>query len=172
MKTTELLQHLKPYVLGWISTTGGGSGPYAPTPHDLDSAHHTGSLSDSQAPQFLMTDGTRQLVGNLSVGAGVTIDGVDLSVLDGDFATFKDKILALPVTFTDDGVRWITLRGDELTFSWTGPLVKNGEASALQNQHHIENVYCTTEFPAPMMDIRYGGVGMRLAFDETEPQDG
>lgn len=79
MKTTELLKQIKPYVLGWITLSGGGSGPYAPTPHDLNSAHHSGSLADSQATQFLKTDGSRQLTGNLSVAAGVTVDGVDIS---------------------------------------------------------------------------------------------
>ena len=78
-KYAELFQHLKVYILDLIGTVGGGSGPYAPSPHGLLSSHHTGNLADSQAPQFLKTDGSRQLIGNLSVVDGITIDGVDIS---------------------------------------------------------------------------------------------
>jgi hypothetical protein len=41
---------------------------------------HTGQLDDSQALQFLKTDGSRGLTGDLTVSAFVTIDGVDLDV--------------------------------------------------------------------------------------------
>ena len=44
---------------------------------------HSGTLLDAQAPQFLKTDGTRELTGNLSVAAGITIDGVDISAFKG-----------------------------------------------------------------------------------------
>jgi len=84
MRITELVQQLKPFVIRWISELGGSPGPYAPSPHDLASAHHTGSLADSQATQFLKTDGTRALTGNLAVNAGVTIDGVDISAHAAD----------------------------------------------------------------------------------------
>ena len=53
---------------------GGGS-----LSHALNGPLHTGTLDDGQAPQFLKTDGTRTLLGNLAVGAGFTLDGVDLS---------------------------------------------------------------------------------------------
>lgn len=45
---------------------------------DLD---HFGTLDDSQAPQFLLTNGSRMLTGNLAVADGVTIDGADISEL-------------------------------------------------------------------------------------------
>lgn len=48
------------------------------TAHDLSGALHTGTLADGQAPQFLKTDGSRSLLGNLAVGSGITIDGVDI----------------------------------------------------------------------------------------------
>jgi len=81
LRIGELFAKLKPRILDLINAVGGGAGPFAPTPHDLSSGHHTGSLADAQAPQFLKTDGSRQLVGNLSVAENITIDGVDLSVL-------------------------------------------------------------------------------------------
>lgn len=49
------------------------------TAHALNGVYHTGTLDDAQAPQFLKTDGSRNLTGNLTVAASVTIDGVDLS---------------------------------------------------------------------------------------------
>lgn len=94
MKVTEVLKEIKPFILGWISESGGGAGPYAPSPHDLDSAHHSGSLADTQAPQFLKTDGSRQLTGNQTVAAGVTFDGVDVSVLGSDFSTHQTATAA------------------------------------------------------------------------------
>lgn len=48
--------------------------------HAISGVYHTGTLTDAQAPQFLKLDGTRPLTGNLSVTAGITIDGVDVSV--------------------------------------------------------------------------------------------
>ena len=56
-------------------STGGGGGSGATSFSQL-----AGTISDGQAPQFLKTDGSRALLGNLSVTDGVTIDGVDLSV--------------------------------------------------------------------------------------------
>lgn len=80
---TDLAARLKPFMMRWIDEAGGGAGG-APSPHDLDSAHHGGSLADSQATQFLKTDGTRTLTGNLTVSASVTIDGVDISAHEAD----------------------------------------------------------------------------------------
>ena len=61
--------------------TGSGGGMEV---HDLNSVWHTGTLADSQAPQFLKLDGSRQLTGNLSVAASVTIDGIDISAHAAD----------------------------------------------------------------------------------------
>ena len=59
----------------------------APSPHGLNSSHHTGTLADSQAPQFLKTDGSRELTGDLAVSSGVTVDGVDISVFYNNYQT-------------------------------------------------------------------------------------
>lgn len=56
-------------------STGGGGGSGGVTSF----AQLAGTISDGQAPQFLKIDGSRALLGNLSVTDGVTIDGVDLS---------------------------------------------------------------------------------------------
>lgn len=85
MKLSELAKELVPYVLRMVNDVTGGPGPYAPSPHNLASSHHTGSISDAQAPQFLKTDGSRGLVGDLPVADGVKVDGVDVSGLKLDF---------------------------------------------------------------------------------------
>lgn len=84
---SKLAAMLKPYILDLIGAATGGVESFAPSPHDLSSSHHSGSILDAQAPQFLKTDGSRQLLGNLGVATGITVDGVDISVLKGDFDT-------------------------------------------------------------------------------------
>ena len=86
-KISQLAQDLKPYILPWIAAAnrgGGSSSGGSVAAHDF--SLHTGTIADAQAPQFLLRDGTRSLTGNLSVTAGVTIDGVDISahVLDAN----------------------------------------------------------------------------------------
>lgn len=81
----KIFNEIRPYILGLVSTAGGGSGPYAPTPHDLNGLHHSGTLDPSQYPGALLADGSRNLTGNLGVTAGVTIDGVDLSALAAEY---------------------------------------------------------------------------------------
>ena len=80
----DILSKIKPYVMGWIGEVKTGA---AIGSHELSGSLHTGSLSDAQAPQFLKTDGSRQLIGNLVVAEGITIDGVDLSVFKAAYDT-------------------------------------------------------------------------------------
>jgi hypothetical protein len=82
---TELYRQLRPLILRDVGAGLGGraaaiSGDGTiPDPHALSGSHHSGTLTDDLAPQFLKTDGSRALTGNLAVDAGRTIDGVDIS---------------------------------------------------------------------------------------------
>ncbi|MDI6769732.1 MAG: hypothetical protein QMD04_08655, partial [Anaerolineales bacterium] len=78
----DILSKIKPYVMGWIGEVNTGA---AIGSHELSGTLHTGSLADAQAPQFLKTDGSRQLIGNLTVAEGITIDGVDLSAFKASY---------------------------------------------------------------------------------------
>ena len=69
-------------------STGGGGGA-------TDHGGLTG-LTDDDHPQYLLTNGSRTLTGNLAVAPGVTIDGVDLSALPGGHS---------PVTPYNFGIR-------------------------------------------------------------------
>lgn len=79
----ETWRTLKPFVAGLIDdkiadvTSSSG---VAVAAHDLGGSRHTGTLNSSQAPQFLLRDGSRSLTGNLAVGSTITIDGVDIDV--------------------------------------------------------------------------------------------
>lgn len=85
-------KRLEPFLnLPRKATTGAGSGGTG-TVHVLAGGLHTGELDNSQAPQFLLLDGSRALTGNLSVSAGVTIDGVDLSVHAADPNAHHDAV--------------------------------------------------------------------------------
>jgi hypothetical protein len=81
--TETIVAKIKPYVLGWIQDAQAA----AIGAHDLGGKLHTGTILDSQAPQFVKTDGSRTLIGNLAVADGITIDGVDISVLASSYAT-------------------------------------------------------------------------------------
>ena len=84
------------------------------------------------------------------------------TALDGTFAEFQEKILALKVTFAGLAVEWQTLRGDSLAFNWEGPLLLNGQEQTLQGTKHFENPYCTADLPAKQMEIKFNLYQLRL----------
>ena len=89
------------------------------------------------------------------------------AALDGDFAAFQEKILALDVAFDGLAVQANTLRGDTLAFGWEGALLRNGEAEPITGFRHYENPYCVAEqCPVKEMYIGYGEQAMRLKFEE------
>jgi hypothetical protein len=61
------------------AAAGYGGGGASVDEHDIGGSKHKGQLRDDQAPQFLKRDGTRSITGNLAMGVGVTIDGMDPS---------------------------------------------------------------------------------------------
>ena len=75
---------------GGITMVGASSQPdnldHAPFLHALSGENHTGTLADIQAPQFLKTDGSRMLTGDLGVTPGATIDGYDVSAIGASIA--------------------------------------------------------------------------------------
>lgn len=86
----ELYPALKPLIIGLINevlaatgTTAGSAG--AVSTHDLSGSAHSGTLGIAYVPDALDRNGSRPLVGNLVVGDGITVDGVDISALDGEF---------------------------------------------------------------------------------------
>jgi hypothetical protein len=86
-KLSQLAQELKPYIKQWIaeaSSLGGNGSTPTVGAHDLGGALHRGTLLSSQAPQFLLADGSRPITGSIAVNDGKTVDGVDISVHAAD----------------------------------------------------------------------------------------
>jgi hypothetical protein len=86
------------------------------------------------------------------------------AALDGDFAAFQEKILALNIAFDDLSVRCGTLRGETLAFGWQGPLLRNGQEQPLTGFKHYDNPYCVADWPASQLEIRYRDQIVRLNF--------
>jgi hypothetical protein len=86
------------------------------------------------------------------------------AALDGDFATFQEKIEKLDIVFEGLAVTCPNLRGEVLSFAWQGPVLLNGEEIPLAAYKHYENPYCTADFPCTQMEIRQGEYLLRLDF--------
>ncbi len=84
------------------------------------------------------------------------------AALDGTFAEFQEKVLALDVTFEDLSVKWETLRGETLAFGWEGPLQRDGEEEPITGFDHYQGPYGFAEMPAEEMIIMFGEQAMRL----------
>jgi hypothetical protein len=82
--------------------------------------------------------------------------------LDFSFERFKKKVQKMKIEWQDLSVRCKTLRGEQLSFAWQGPLAVNGEVQSLTGFKHVENPYCVAEFPAAQMDLTINGTTMRL----------
>jgi hypothetical protein len=87
------------------------------------------------------------------------------AALDGDFSSFQEKILALPVKFADAHVRFTTLRGEILSFGWQGPFLRDEIEQPLSGFDHYENPFAASEFPSRQMEVRYGDGLLRLNFE-------
>jgi len=83
---------------------------------------------------------------------------------DGSFAEFRRKVNALEVEFGPLSVLCATLRGETLTFGWTGPLLVDGEAQSIGGFRHYENPYCEVELGATQMEVVRGEDAIRLHF--------
>jgi hypothetical protein len=84
--------------------------------------------------------------------------------LDGDFAAFQEKILALEINFNDDMVHCKTLRGETLAFGWSGPLLCDGKEVPLSGFPHYNHPFGTAEMPCNSMEIRFNEDLLKLDF--------
>lgn len=75
---------------GSNNVSGGNSGGSSITysggslsAHALNGPYHTGTLDATQAPWAFAVDGSRAMTGSITLGAGLTVDGIDVSVFGG-----------------------------------------------------------------------------------------
>ena len=95
------------------------------------------------------------------------------TALDGDFSTFQEKVLALPVAFEGQSVRSATLRGEVLSFGWQGPFLRETQPEGQQELPlsgfaHYENLFVTAAYPGMQMEIQFGESLMRLDFGSAD----
>jgi len=91
------------------------------------------------------------------------------AALDGDFASFQQKVLAAPLHVDGQQVRWETIRGEVLTFGWEAPLTVNGEEQPLHGFLHFDNPFTQVPLPCEKMEVRTEDYLLRLDFgDEVE----
>lgn len=89
------------------------------------------------------------------------------AALDGDFTSFQDKVLSLPLRHEGLWVAFDTPQGDRLSFGSSQPFLLNGEEVALDNFPHYENRYSITSLNSSQMDIVFGESVLRLDFTGT-----
>lgn len=135
LRTEELAAQLKPYVIKWMQnmvlqdTIGR---------HELGGSLHTGQINDSQAPQFLKTDGSRALSGDLAVSEFATIDGVDLDVFlaSFDLHTLDPDAHHEPVTIVDTESIDLSLSGQQLSAVVIPGGIDHGAIGGLGDDDH------------------------------------
>ncbi|MBX3010586.1 MAG: hypothetical protein KF832_03725 [Caldilineaceae bacterium] len=86
------------------------------------------------------------------------------SAVDGTFADFQAKILALPITLAGAQPQVTTLREDTLTLDWAGPFTVNGDAQPLPYAQHYDSPFCVSTLGAEVMEIRAWQQAMQLDF--------
>jgi hypothetical protein len=97
-------------------------------------------------------------------GSGIWLCHMGRAAQDGDFKTFKEKVIALDATFEGTRVSCATLRGERLAFGWEGPFLRDGLEQALSGFAHYENPYTTAGYPCSEMEIQADGSILRLDF--------
>jgi hypothetical protein len=122
------------------------------------------AITASQGMQFI-TDGDSAYRELRSYGShNVWLCHMGRATLDGTFAEFQEKILALDITFEELAIRCATLRGETLAFGWEGPLLRDGKKEPISDFKHYENLYCVADLPAEKMEIRHRDQAIRLNF--------
>jgi hypothetical protein len=83
---------------------------------------------------------------------------------DGEFKDFCDAVRAHQVELDGADIKWKTMRGDQLGFAWSGPLLVNEQEQPLSFPKRFEGPFVDALFPAETMDVAYGEQLMRLSF--------
>ena len=94
------------------------------------------------------------------------------AAVDGDFAEFQAKILALDITFEPLAVHATTLRGESIDFGWSGPLLVNELEQPLHNFRHYDTPFAVCELGAEIMEIRAWQGAMQLDFRQQTVDGG
>jgi hypothetical protein len=149
---------------GWAFARKGGGAPA-----DTERAAAYLALYASQGFE-LMTRGHAAYRELRSYGAhNVWLCQVGRAAVDGSFQAFQEKVLSTGVVVEDLAVCCASLRGQQLSFDWEGPLLVDGQVQSLSGFPHYDNPYCTSEIGDRSMAIRYGDWMLELDLGQPEP---
>jgi hypothetical protein len=87
---------------------------------------------------------------------------VGSAALDGDFATFQQRVMAQAPQVNALDVTWQTPQGKHLAFGWEGALRVNDVPENWDDYPHYENAYTQTALDAGQMTIQYGDLSLTL----------
>jgi hypothetical protein len=90
--------------------------------------------------------------------------------LDDSFDHFQKRVLGADLAFDDLTVRYTSLRGETISFGWTGPLQVNGENQPLDNFKHYDGPFAAAEWPASILAIGYDKELLRLNLEVEASQ--
>jgi hypothetical protein len=98
-----------------------------------------------------------------SKGAGEAwLCHVGSASLDGDFAQFRQKVMAHSPELKSGLLHWRNPQGQDLAFGWHGALMLNGQAVSWEDFPHYQNLYTDTPMNAKTMTIRHKGSSLTL----------
>jgi hypothetical protein len=98
-----------------------------------------------------------------SQGRGeVWICHVGRAALDGDFTSFRQRVMAHSPHNDGLQVRWRTPHGDILDFGWQGAMLVNGKPENWRDYPHYDNLYTQTPMGAETMTLSYNQHSLKL----------
>jgi hypothetical protein len=82
---------------------------------------------------------------------------VGRAALDGDFANFRQRVMAHSPQVDGPVVRWQTPQGAALKFGWEGAMLVNNEPERWEEYPHYDNLYTHTPIGAETMTLTCNG---------------
>lgn len=86
------------------------------------------------------------------------------AAIDGSFADFQQKVLALDVRLSGLAAQVDTLRGESIDFAWEGPLLVNEREQPITGFPHYDSPYAQMELGDEKMELQFMDLLVRLDF--------
>ena len=86
------------------------------------------------------------------------------AAIDGSFAEFQAKVLALDVRLAGLSVQADTLRGESIDFAWEGPLLVNEREQPISGFAHYDSPYAQMALGDEKMELQFMDLLVRLDF--------
>ncbi len=87
---------------------------------------------------------------------------VGRATLDGDFATFRQRVVSHSPQVDGLQVLWQTPQGDTLAFGWEGAMTVNGKPERWEDFPHYDNLYTHTPMGAEIMTLAFNDQSLTL----------